>query len=198
MNLASATLVVLLLGADSVPPDQAAAIALDQKAAQAEVQKKYGNKPASELSNSERAQMIRDQAAAEQQVLEKHGVDAKTWARQQMLQSPQQAAEAKGREQALAEQRQKDAEAKAKAEAGDQEVQVQRGFSDSNPVTMEEKKADGVSVEEGLPSDAAADQAEAAGDSSADMGAAPDVTEKPAPAKPSRGKAKGGKGGRKR
>lgn len=198
VNFASATLVVLLLGADPLPPDQAAAIALDQKAAQAEVQKKYGNKPASELTNAERAQMIRDQAAAEQKVLEKHGVDAKTWAREQMERSPQQAADAKAREQALADQRQKDAEAKARAAAGDQEVQVQRGFSDANPVTMEEKKGDGVSVEEGLPSDAAADQAEAAGDSSADLAAAPDVSEKPAPAKASKGKAKGGKGGRKR
>lgn len=196
MNVASAALVVLLLGADPVPPDQAAAIALDQKAAQAEVQKKYGNKPASELTNAERAQMIRDQAAAEQKVLEKHGVDAKTWAREQMERSPQQAAAAKAREQALADQRQKEAEAKAKA--GDQEVQVQRGFSDANPVTLEEKKADGVSVEEGLPSDAAADQAEATGDSSADLAGAPDVSEKPAPAKASKGKAKGGKGGRKR
>lgn len=206
--LATTALVVVLLGADpasrfgaasanGVPADQAAAIALDQKAAQAEVQKKYGNKKPSELSNDERSQMIREQAAAEQKVLDKYGVDAKTWARQQMAQSPQEAAAQKAREQALADQRQKDAEAKAKEQAGDQEIQVQRGFSDGNPVTMEEKKVDGVSVEEGLPSDAAADQAEAAGDGPMDMSAS-DMNDKPAPSKAGKGKSKGGKGGRKR
>lgn len=198
MNFASAAFLVVLLGADLVPPDQAAAIALDQKAAQAEVQKKYGDKKPSELSNAERAQMIRDQAAAEQKVLDKYGVDPKTWARQQMERSPQQAAAQKAREQALADQREKDAAAKAKAEAGSHEIEVQRGFSDANPVTMEEKQSEGVAVEEGLPSDAAADQAEAAGDSSYDVGSTADVAEKPAPPKAGKGKSKGGKGGRKR
>jgi hypothetical protein len=194
VNLASAALVVLWLGADLLPPEKAAAIALDLKAAEAEVQKKYGNRPPSALSNAERAQIIRDQAAAEQQVLDKHGIDAKTWATQQMRQSPQQAAAAKEREQALAEQRQKDAEAQAKAEAEadsqDVQVQVQRGFSDSKPVILEELPSDGVVVERGLPPEAVADEAEAAGASSE---GALDVSEKPAPAKASKDQAKGGR-----
>jgi hypothetical protein len=201
--IATPALVVVLLGADPasrfgaasanrVPADQAAAIALDQKAAQAEVQKKYGNKKPSELSNEERSQMIREQAAAEQRVLDKYGVDAKAWALQQMAQSPQEAAAQKAREQALADQRQKDAEAKAKAQAGDQEIQIQRGFSDGNPVTLEEKKVDGVPVEEGLPPDAVADQAEAAGDGTMNMSAS-DMNDKPAPSKASKGPSKGGR-----
>jgi hypothetical protein len=157
-------LVVVLLGADPIPPDQAAAIALDQKAAQAEVQKKYGDKKPSELSNSERTQLIRDQAAAERKVLEKYGVDPKAWARQQMAQSPQQAAAQKTSEQQLAEQRAKQGEAAAQAKAEPQEIPVQRGFSDANPVTMEEKPSNGIPVEQGLPTEAANDQAEAAQD----------------------------------
>jgi hypothetical protein len=70
------------------------------------------------------------------------------------------------------------------------QVHVQRGFSDSNPVTLEELPSDGVVVEQGLPPEAVADEAEAAGASSE---GALDVSEKPAPAKASKDQAKGGR-----
>jgi hypothetical protein len=183
VSTALAAALATLLHADLVPPDQAAAIGLDQKAAQAEVAKKYDNKKPSELSGAERAQMTRDLAAAEQRVLEKHGVDAKTWARQQMQRSPREAAAQGAREQALADQRKKDGEARAKAEASPQEVQIQRGFSDANPVTLEEKKTDGVVIEHGIPADAAADQAAASGQAAEEPAA-------PAPAAKGRGGAR--------
>lgn len=192
---ASTALLVVLLGAEpaGVAPDRAAAIALDQKAAQEEVAKKYGGKKPSELSNAERAQMVRDQAAAEQKVLDKHGVDAKTWARQQMAQSPQQAAAQKQREEQLAEKRK--AEAEAAAKPAEKEITVQRGFSDANPVTLEEQATDGVAVEQGLPPDVAAEQAEASG-FGADFAPPPDAAGKAAPSGKSKGK--GGKGSRRR
>jgi hypothetical protein len=184
--LASPMLVALLLSAEPstggrafepILPEQAAAIALDAREAQAEVSRKYGNKKPSELSNEERLQMIRDQAAAEQRVLDKHGVDRRTWARQQMAQSPKEVAAQQALEKQLAEKRQAEAKAKEEAEkqGGEKEVQVQRGFSDANPVTMEELPSEGVPVEQGLPPDAAADLAEAAGRAGSDLGEVEDA-----------------------
>ncbi|GMU61606.1 MAG: hypothetical protein AMXMBFR34_33690 [Myxococcaceae bacterium] len=209
--IATTALVVVLLGAEPytrtpvspasepIPPDQAAAIALDSRSAQAEVAKKYGNKKPSELSNDERKQMIRDQAEAEQKVLDKHGVDRSTWARQQMAKSPKEVATQKELEKQLDEKRQAEAKAKAEQEkAAGQEIPVQRGFSDANPVTMDEKQVDGVAVEQGLPADATLDQAEAGGQGQ--DAAPPVVTEKPTgkggKAGKSGGKPKGGKGKR--
>lgn len=197
----SLTLVALLLGADPtarfggspsdpIAPDEAAAIALDTKEAQDEVAKKYGNKKPSELSNDERTQMIKDQAAAEKKVLDKHGVSASAWARQQMAQSPKEAAAQKERVKALEDKRKADAEAAAKErDKPEQPVQVQRGISDSNPVTLEENPTSEPVVEEGLPAEAESDQAEAAGQALGDT-AAPAVETKPAAKAP----AKGGKG----
>jgi len=196
----SFTLVALLLGADPtarfggspadpIPPDEAAAIALDTREAQDEVAKKYGNKKPSELSNDERSQMIKDQAAAEKKVLDKHGVSPSTWARQQMAQSPKEAAAQKERVKALEDKRKADAEAAEKEkEKPEKPIEVQRGISDSNPVTLEENPSAGPVVEEGLPAEAASDQAEAAGQESG--ATAPVVEDKPAAKAP----AKGGKG----
>jgi hypothetical protein len=71
----------LILAADPLTPTQAAAIEVEQQKAQAEVNERFGNKPSSELTSDERREMIRAQADAEKKVLEKNGVDAKTWAR---------------------------------------------------------------------------------------------------------------------
>jgi hypothetical protein len=200
---AAFTLVVVLLGADPVarfggspsdpiPADEAAAIALDTKEAQAEVAKKYGDKKPNELSNAERSQMIRDQADAEKKVLEKHGVDAHTWARQQMAKSPKEVAAQKDLEKQLAEKREADAKAAKDKDKGPKEITVQRGISDANPVTMEEAESAGPTVEQGLPAEATDDQAAAAGQDATDAKASAPA-EKPA-AKPAKGggKSKGG------
>ncbi|MEW5742018.1 MAG: hypothetical protein AB1938_24095 [Myxococcota bacterium] len=213
MTLTSSVLLAMLLSAEPytrtpgspvsepIPVEQAAAIALDQRDAQAEVAKKYGNKKPSELTNEERAAMIRDQAAAEQKVLDKHGVDRSTWARQQMAKSPKEVAAQKEAEKKLDQKRQDEAKAKAeKDQAGEKEVEVQRGFSDANPVTMEEKPGEGVAVEQGLPSEAAADQAEAAGQDQPSDGSGAEAGDKPAKGgkagKAGAAKPKGGKGKR--
>lgn len=198
---ATFTLVLVLLGADPmarfggspsdpIPAEEAAAISLDTKEAQAEVAKKYGDKKPNELSNAERSQMIKDQAAAENKVLEKHGVDAHTWARQQMAKSPKEVAAQKDLEKQLAEKREADAKAAAKdKDKGPKEISVQRGISDANPVTMEEAESAGPTVEQGLPAEAADDQSAAAGQEAA-ADAPADAPAKPA-AKPSKGKGKG-------
>jgi hypothetical protein len=197
----SLVIVTLILSADEVPPDKAAAIELQQQKAQAEVSAKYGNKKLSELSQDERRQMVRDSVEADKKVLEKNGVDAKDWQRQQMKKDRAEYAEGKQRVKDLAE-KEKAEEEKKKAEAGkSDEVQIQRGITDSTPVTLDEKPNEGgkVPVEEGLPPEVLQEMGELDGDSSAAGGAVPDLEQAAKMAEEKQGKpAKGGKGGGKR
>lgn len=148
MSLPLLILSLALNADDGIPLQQQAQIENDQAKAQAEVAKKYGNKKSSELSQDERRQMIKDQAAADKAVLDKAGVDAKTWAREQMKRSRSDYASAKEMGKEIAEKEKQAAADAAKkgAEAKETEVQVQRGISDENPVTIDEK-----AVEDGKP-----------------------------------------------
>lgn len=175
------SLIALLFGADPLPPDEAAAIAVEQRDKVAEVEKKYGGRKPFELSNDERAQYTRERAEAEQQVLDAHGVDAKQWALSQMKQSPAQAADQKAREKALVEAREKAAQAAKDEAEAERPIPIQQGISDTMPVTVEERKGDGVSIEEGLPAEAASDASEAS-DGQVQSGVAPAE----APARPAR------------
>lgn len=151
----------LLLAAvadEPLAPERAAAIEREQQKAQAGVTAKYGNKKPSELSQDERRQMIRDQADADRKVLEKNGVDAKTWARAQLKQDRARYAEGQQAQKALAAKEQAEAE-QAKQAADPGEVVVQRGFSEEVPVTLEENATGEVSVEQGLPPEVAEEQA---------------------------------------
>ncbi len=159
-------LLLVTLGADDLNPEKAAKIQKDRDTAMAEIAKKYGNKKSSELSQDERREMIREQRAAENSVLEKNNVDPKEYARYEARMSLSDRAATKDARAALDK---KDADDKKAAEAkqqqGNGEVQVQRGFSDSNPVTLEENSNTGGApiVEKGLPPDAQNDQNEATG-----------------------------------
>jgi hypothetical protein len=65
--------------AEDLSPEKLGQIEHEQNKAAAEIDKKYGNKKPSELSSEERRQMIKDKAAAEQSVLDKHGVEKKDY-----------------------------------------------------------------------------------------------------------------------
>ena len=82
----STALLALLLcvaahAADDLNPQNIAKIQSEQSKAAAAIDKKYGNKKASELSADERRSMQSEKAAAEREVLEKHGTDVKSFAR---------------------------------------------------------------------------------------------------------------------
>lgn len=154
MSLALVTLTLVLTADDGrIAPEKAAAIELQHQKAQAEVWAKYGNRKLSEMSQEERRQLAKDQAAAERDVLEKNGIDAKTWARQSVKKDREEYAEAKALEKELAEKQKAEEEARKKAADGPKEVEVQRGITDATPVTLDEKPNDTgkVAVEEGLP-----------------------------------------------
>lgn len=189
MSLQLLTL-LLALGADEIPTAKAAIIARDQAKAQAEVQAKYGDKKPSELSQEERRQMVKDQTAADREVLDKHNVDPKQWAREQMKRDRADYAAAKEASKELAEKDKAAAEAAKKAANEPKEIVIQRGGGEGNPVTLEEKAPeDGtIPVEKGLPPE-----------ENAEMEAAMngDLMQQAADA-PAAKSSKGGKGGKRR
>ncbi|MBK7859538.1 MAG: hypothetical protein IPJ65_13160 [Archangiaceae bacterium] len=180
---------LLALAADDLTPEKAAKVQKDRDAAMAEVAKKYGNKKSSELSSDERREMIRDQREAESAVLEKNNVDGKELARYEAKMSLDDRAATRAERDRLDKKEQnekKAAEQKQQQAQQPQEVQVQRGFSDDHPVTLEEKPAAAgqPTVERGLPPEAVDDQNAASGSSA--PAAPPEVA--PPPAKKSHGK----------
>lgn len=160
---AAGLVALLMLTADPLSPEETAQITVEQKQAQEAVNKKFDNKKSSELTPDERREMVRAQGEAEQKVLDKHGVDAKTWARQSTQKSRDQYAEQKVLQQQIVDKQKKAAEDAAKKKSGGgskDEVSIQKGISDENPVTLDEQEnEDGtVAVEKGLPPGAESDQ----------------------------------------
>ena len=159
---------------EPIAPEKAAGIERQQQKAQAEVTAKYGNKKPTELSREERGQMAKDLASADKAVLEKAGVDPKQWARESLKKDREGYAKNKEMVKGL-EEKEKADEAAKKVE-GPKEITVQRGVSEDNPVTLDEKpNADGtVPVEKGLPPEAQRELDTAAGQDSAPSTAQPE------------------------
>lgn len=157
MAITLLTLCLALAADEPIAPEKSAVIEREQQKAQAEVNAKYGNKKPTELSREEQAQRAKDLADADKGVLDKNGVDPKQWARESLKKDRDAYAQGKQRVKEL-EEKEKAAEAKKKADAeAPKEIEVQRGVSEENPVTLDEKpNADGtVAVEKGLPPEAA-------------------------------------------
>jgi hypothetical protein len=141
--------------AQELTPEKIAAIRRDEQAAQARVNAAYGNRKPSELSNEERRQLIQDQQQAGLAVLEKHGVSDKAYSRQvaRLGQEEREAVSRAEKNLELTEQAAR-AEARRKAEQAQQspeEIPIQQGISDSNPVELESTEDAATVVEEGLP-----------------------------------------------
>ncbi|HEX8823296.1 MAG TPA: hypothetical protein VF794_25435 [Archangium sp.] len=141
-----------LAPAGELTPEQIARIRRDEKAALERVNAAHGNRKSSEMDNAERRQVIQEQQEAIQGVLDKHGASRKDYARQTATMGPKgnEAVEAAAKELEAKDQ----AAAAGKTPQGQQEpgdIQVQQGFSDENPVTMEEKEGAGPTVEVGIP-----------------------------------------------
>ena len=69
----------IALAGDDLSPEQLGQIEHEQKKADAAIDKKYGNRQSSEMSQDERREMIHEKAEAEQAILDKHGVDKKEY-----------------------------------------------------------------------------------------------------------------------
>lgn len=193
MSLSILTALCLSLVADEMSLQEKAQVERDNDKAQAEVDKKYGNRPVNQLSPDERRAIMKDKAAAEQKVLDKHGLTPQQWVKTTQKIQPKEWEDRKAVKKQLEEKEKADAEAAKKG--GDKEIEVQRGISDEKPVTLDEKPAeDGViQVEKSIPNDAVDDQREAEGGESPTVGAGGDDEPAPKPAAKSGGKSKGGK-----
>ncbi len=193
MSLSLVTTLSLSLVAGQLSVEQTANISRENDKAQAEVSKKYGNRKLTEMSPDERRSMMRDQAAAERKVLDQNGVSAAEWAKASEKVGRGDLAKRQELKQALIEKEKAEAEAKAKAAAGEKDIEVQRGISEENPVTLDEKKnEDGtVTVEKSIPTDAANDMREAEGGDGPQVGTGGDDAPEAKPSKPS--KSKGGR-----
>lgn len=194
MSLSLVALCLALVADEPIAPEKAAAIDQAEQKAQAEVSAKYGNKKPTELSREERKALDKDLAEASKQVLEKNGVDPKAWARESLKKGRDEYAKNKELVKGLNEKDKAAQEAAKKRASQPQEIEVQRGVTEDNPVILDEKppEAGAVQIEKGLPPDAQRDFNEAGGN---EEGGAPmpTVDEAPAP-RPS----KGGKGGKRR
>jgi hypothetical protein len=177
----SLALVASLLLAE-LSPEQLAKVQHERDKAMADVAKKYGGKQSSELSQDERREMIKEQRDAESRVLEKAGVDPKEIARYEARLSLDDRAATKAAKQQIEEKEKREAAEKEK-KSEPQEIPIQRGFNDSNPVTLEEKTKDGAPVvEKGLPQDAQDDY------NAAGAAANNDAPAEPAPKSKGKGK----------
>ncbi|KFE66600.1 hypothetical protein [Hyalangium minutum] len=148
----------LALAEEELTPEKLAAIRRDEKAAQARVDSAYGNRKSSEMSNEERQQSTREQQAAGLGVMEKHGVSDKEYSRRMARLTPEEREavdqaekklEAEEKAKRVAEQKKRQGE-DAEAVAAD-DIPIQMGISDENPVELEAAEGAGNVVEQGLP-----------------------------------------------
>jgi hypothetical protein len=173
--LAALTLAAPAFADDDLTPEKTAKIEREKNKALEAVDKKYGNRKSSEMSSDERREVIRERAAAENEVLEKNNVSPKAYVSYTAHMNKEDRAATKAADAKLEEKEKQAAAAKKDKETqgGPKEIQVQRGFNDNNPVVLEEKQGNGPTVEKGLPQDYADDQALAGQQTDSSSQAAP-------------------------
>ncbi len=134
-------------------PEKVAAIRRDEQQALSKVDAEYGNRKPSEMSQEERREAIQKQAAATASAMEKHGVSAKDYARYTARMTPEDNARAKAEEKRL-EAQAAQAAAAAKKPAEEEEVPIQQGFSEEDPVELEAEEGAEPVVDVGVPREA--------------------------------------------
>lgn len=138
---------------EELTPEKIAAIRRDEQAAQARVDAAYGHRKPSEMSTGERRQAIRDQQAAGLAVLEKHGVSDKAYARRVARLSLEEREAVAREERRLADREQaaREAAAQERQARAPEDIPIQMGFGDGNPVELESSEEAASVVEQGLP-----------------------------------------------
>lgn len=132
-------------------PEKVAEIRRDEAQAQSRINEEFGNRKPSEMSNEERAEAIDKQQAASAGVMEKHGVSAKEFARYEARMGPEGNARAKAEEKRLEEQAQAAKQTGPTGEKQADDVPVQLGFSDEDPVELEASEDAEPVVDVGIP-----------------------------------------------
>ena len=125
------------LHAAELTPEKVAQIRRESEAEMKRIDAAYGNRPSSEMTNEERRAQIAARAEAEARILEKHGVDARTYTHYTLRMNAEERARVEAAEKALAAKEKAEAE-KKKAAEGTGEIPIQQGFGENNPVDLEE------------------------------------------------------------
>lgn len=137
--------------AQELTPEKIAVIRREEQAAQAKVNAAYGNRKPSEMTSDERRQAIQDQQEAVGAVLEKHGVSDKDYARHVARMGLEERQAVAVAEKRLEEEEKAAREAALKKPEGPEEIPIQQGISDANPVELEATEDAPTVVEQGLP-----------------------------------------------
>jgi hypothetical protein len=137
--------------AEDLSVEQLAAVERDERAAISRVEAAHGNRPPQELTSEERAEIILQQQEASREVFERHGVDPKEYVMRSARLTPEERAlvdaEKRRLDLAEAERLAKEA-AQANSQAtAPEDVEVQRGISESDPVEVYREEGDPGKVE---------------------------------------------------
>ncbi|MDQ3264890.1 MAG: hypothetical protein M3Y59_14680 [Myxococcota bacterium] len=127
------------VAAQQLSPEQIAQIQHDQRQAQAAVEKEFGDRPPSELTNEQRAALIHRTQAAGQAVFAKHGVSGKDFATQVLKLDRQRLAAVEEAEASLEEKEQAARDAAEKQRAAGAlpaDPEIFLGPNDQNPVEV--------------------------------------------------------------
>lgn len=135
----SLLLAASLAAAADLSPAQKAKIHREQQKELEALDKKYGNRKPSELSNAERRALAQEQSEAEKKVLERNGVSQKEWALSSLRMGRGEKAEMDAAGKALAAQEESQKKKSAQGAPGASEVKIQRGFGNDKPAVLEDK-----------------------------------------------------------
>jgi len=123
--------------AQDISVQDVAAAEREEKAALAKVEAAHGNKPPQELSAEERAQIIREQQEASQEVYARHSLDTKAFAKRQMRMSPSERGQVEAEKARMAEEEKARLEREAAAaKAEPEELVITRGVDEKHPVDV--------------------------------------------------------------
>lgn len=135
--LAAALLIAgVSFAADELTPQNMAKIQSEQKKASEAIDKKYGNKKPSELTPDERRAMQKEKGESERAVLDKHGVDPKSFAKAgaKMGREDRAANEAATQDLERQDAQAKTAPAADSKKGGKKEIVIEKDGKSSEPV----------------------------------------------------------------
>jgi hypothetical protein len=128
----------LLANAEGMSPQDIAKVQHEEKKALDRVAKDFGNKKPSEMSSSERREMIRAQQAAVEQVHSQLGVDAKDYARTSARLDPEERKEVVEATKALEEKEKEQKKKKEAPAAAAEGVEVYEGLDEGQLEQLDE------------------------------------------------------------
>ncbi len=145
-------------------PEKVAQIRLEEQEAMEKISKEHGDRLPGEMDNAERRQVIEKQRAASAAVLQKHGVSTKDFALYTMRMSREEQEQSKTAQRRLEDaakaKKEKERAAKKDEKKGEkkdapseEDVVIQQGFGEENPVELEASEDAPPEIQRGTPAE---------------------------------------------